>query len=448
LTVDREENEYHIVDRNFSTADFNENQIRMFKRLLRGEGIENKELLKVFNEDIFEHLLEKEIILPYKINNKSVSSRNEAYFFNMRMKDAAQVLKMKKVLVLGCGGLGTHMAWNMVSLGVGTVYLLDYDVVEASNLNRQIYFDISDVGRKKTAVLKEKLQKVNPNVNIIVIDRRITSEVALEQIVFECCPDCIIKALDSPVYITQWVDGVCEKHSIKYVSAIMYGCSQMIGPTYIPGESLNFSDFFQMNVNRDRESGIAPSLGFVMYQMAGEISEEVFKILTNKGKIKYRDKMILHDNVSDHVSVILNRQKYPREDSNYYVKNNALFSLCLIAIYFIGTCLSWNMYVIWIVALSYTVLVPGIIAHDEKEAFKFSFILLFEIIVCNILLLIRNGIENLLGRVDLNVIPILISTLLIVLSVINLVMYLLDYIIYWIKKMIIRKINHDRDIES
>jgi len=68
--------------------------------------------------------------------------------------------------------------------------------------------------------------------------------------------------------------------------------------------------------------------------------------------------------------------------------------------------------------------------------------------VFNILLISRAGLGNLLGNVELNVIPMLVSTLLIFLSVINLVVYLLDYIIYSIKKIIIRKMNDDRIIKS
>lgn len=448
LAVDKEENEYFIIERNFSTVNYNAKQRQMFRRLVGGEGLTEHELRKVFPKELFHSLVEKEILLPYQVNDKTIDSRNESYFYNKNIKDASNVLKTKSVLILGCGGLGTHMAWNMVSLGVGTVYLLDYDIVEASNLNRQIIFDLDDVGKKKTEVLKQKLQKVNPRVNIFSVAKRITSEDVLEEIVKECQPDCIIRALDEPVYITQWVDSVCKKHVVKCVNAVMYGCSQLIGPTYVPEESLSFSDFFQMNVNRDRERGIAPSLGFVMYQMAGEISEEVFKILTNIGRLRYQDKVILHNNVSDSESVIMSRQKYPKEDRDYYIKYNVLFSLFLLLIYYVGSCFMWNQFVIWGVALGYVVLVPGVIAHDDKEAFKFSFVLLLEIMVFNILLISRAGLGNLLGNVELNVIPMLVSTLLIFLSVINLVVYLLDYIIYSIKKIIIRKMNDDRIIKS
>lgn len=448
LAVDKEKNEYFIVERNFSTVNYNAKQRQMFKQLVGGEGFTEHELRKVFPKELFHPLVEQEILLSYKVNDQTIGSRNESYFYNKNIKDASNVIKTKSVLILGCGGLGTHMAWNMVSLGVGTLYLLDYDTVEASNLNRQIIFDVDDVGKKKTEVLKQKLQKVNPKVNILSLDKRITSEDVLEEIVKKCQPDCIIRAIDSPVYITQWVDSVCKEHMVKCVNAVMYGCSQLIGPTYVPEESLSFSDFFQMNVHRDRERGIAPSLGFVMYQMAGEISEEVFKIITNSGRLKYQDKVILHDNVSDNEGIIMNRQKYPKEDGDYYTKYNVLFSLFLLLIYYVGSCFMWNQLVIWGVALGYVVLVSGIIAHDDKEAFKFSFVLLLEIMVFNILLVSQAGLGNLLGDVELNVIPILISTLLIALSVINLVVYLLDYIIYSIKKLIIRKMNDDRNIES
>lgn len=75
-----------------------------------------------------------------------------------------------KVLVIGVGALGTVSSELLVRAGVGNVDLLDNDVVDVVNLQRQSLFDSTDVGRKKVEVAKEKLSLINPDVSINAIN--------------------------------------------------------------------------------------------------------------------------------------------------------------------------------------------------------------------------------------------------------------------------------------
>lgn len=83
--------------------------------------------------------------------------------------------KMKRALIgiAGCGGLGSAVAITLARLGVGSLRLVDYDVVEPSNLNRQQFF-IDQIGRMKTDALAENLKRVNPYVKIESIQTRLT----------------------------------------------------------------------------------------------------------------------------------------------------------------------------------------------------------------------------------------------------------------------------------
>lgn len=89
-------------------------------------------------------------------------------------------LKKSRVLVIGTGGLGAPALQYLVAAGVGEIGIVDFDKVEDSNLQRQVLFNTDDIGRPKTEVAKEKLEKLNPYVTINVHETRLTSENALE----------------------------------------------------------------------------------------------------------------------------------------------------------------------------------------------------------------------------------------------------------------------------
>ncbi len=89
-------------------------------------------------------------------------------------------LKGSSVAVVGVGGLGTPAAVYLTAAGVGKICLIDGDDVEVSNLQRQFLFDEGDVGRKKVEVAKERLQRINPNVEVVAHDSRLDSNNALE----------------------------------------------------------------------------------------------------------------------------------------------------------------------------------------------------------------------------------------------------------------------------
>ena len=89
-------------------------------------------------------------------------------------------LKRSKVLIVGAGGLGTPLGYYLTAVGVGRIGLADADVVEVSNLQRQVIFDTGDVGGQKCLIAVKKLQKLNPEVEILPYPLRLTSRNAAE----------------------------------------------------------------------------------------------------------------------------------------------------------------------------------------------------------------------------------------------------------------------------
>jgi len=91
-------------------------------------------------------------------------------------------LMESKVLVVGAGGLGGPVALYMALAGVGTIGIVDFDVVDLSNLQRQVLHQNADVGKPKVQSARETLNAYNPDVNVIVHETPITSDNAMELI--------------------------------------------------------------------------------------------------------------------------------------------------------------------------------------------------------------------------------------------------------------------------
>src|SRR5258705_1979411 len=94
--------------------------------------------------------------------------------------EGQQKLKAAKVLCIGAGGLGSPLALYLTAAGVGTLGMVDFDVVDYTNLQRQIIHTTADVGRKKLDSAAEKLKAINPYINLRTFDTRLSSANALE----------------------------------------------------------------------------------------------------------------------------------------------------------------------------------------------------------------------------------------------------------------------------
>jgi adenylyltransferase/sulfurtransferase len=94
--------------------------------------------------------------------------------------DGQRKLKASKVLCIGAGGLGSPVAMYLAAAGVGTLGIVDFDVVDFSNLQRQILHGTPDVGRSKLASAKERLHAINPEISIETYETALSSENALD----------------------------------------------------------------------------------------------------------------------------------------------------------------------------------------------------------------------------------------------------------------------------
>ena len=93
---------------------------------------------------------------------------------------AQQKLKAAKVLVVGSGGLGSPVLLYLAAAGIGTIGIVDFDVVDDSNLQRQVLFGVNEIGKPKVEAAKARLQALNPHLEFVLYNTQLTSLNALD----------------------------------------------------------------------------------------------------------------------------------------------------------------------------------------------------------------------------------------------------------------------------
>lgn len=124
-------------------------------------------------------------------------------------------IRNAKVGVAGLGGLGSNVAVSLARSGIGQLLLIDFDIVEPSNLNRQQYF-IKHLGMKKTDALKQILKDINPFITIETMDGYVDESNACD--LFKDV-DVIVEAFDNPISKAVLVNTLLEKNIKKPIVA-------------------------------------------------------------------------------------------------------------------------------------------------------------------------------------------------------------------------------------
>ncbi|NQV40434.1 MAG: ThiF family adenylyltransferase [Nitrosopumilus sp.] len=197
-------------------------------------------------------------------------------------------LKNAKVCVVGTGGLGHPIISRLATMGVGTLRIVDRDVIELSNLHRQMMFDEDDVGQVKVEVAAKKLHKLNSDCKIEALAISVNDYTALE--VVEGC-DVVIDALDS-VNARYALNKACVKFEIPFVTGAAVGTSGQVF-TVLPKKS---ACYYCMFPSLDEDSmptcsieGVHPPILSIVGAI--EVAEAVKIIL---GKTPNLSQRILH----------------------------------------------------------------------------------------------------------------------------------------------------------
>jgi adenylyltransferase/sulfurtransferase len=200
------------------------------------------------------------------------------------------------VLVIGCGGLGCPVLQYLAAVGVGFLGVIDYDLVDISNLQRQILFSTEDTGKPKVSVAKDKLEKYNPYIKIIAFNERLEVSNALDIITqFAIIVDC------TDNFSTRYlVNDTCVILDKPLVSGSIYKFEGQVtvfnylnGPTY---RCLYPNPPQQEIVSNCNETGV---LGTLTGLTGTLMANEVIKIVTGMGNV-LTGKLLTFDLLSTH----------------------------------------------------------------------------------------------------------------------------------------------------
>ncbi len=102
-----------------------------------------------------------------------------------------KALKKARVLIIGLGGLGSPAAIYLAAAGVGSLLVADFDVLEVSNLQRQIAYQSSDIGANKAALIKQRLANLNPQIRVRTVNRKMDqAQLMMELMMVDLVLDC------------------------------------------------------------------------------------------------------------------------------------------------------------------------------------------------------------------------------------------------------------------
>lgn len=194
------------------------------------------------------------------------------------------------ISVFGIGGIGTWIVNGLYQIGIGEIRISDPDVIQESNLNRQLLFNSRDIGKYKVDVIKEKL----PDSRIIPFKKIVSPNEDLEEIVFGS--DFLVNCADSPsvAETSRIIDEYATKNGIPYCVAGGYNMHLgMIGPIIVPGQTATFNDFLEYQKSNDRLSSLEKikdikqtgNLGPIAGAIANIQVMEIFKYLIGKGNL-------------------------------------------------------------------------------------------------------------------------------------------------------------------
>ncbi len=169
--------------------------------------------------------IDERLLEMMKLSNKE-QERYSRHILLSEIGEAGQLkLKQSKVLVIGAGGLGIPVLQYLAAAGIGKVGIVDGDVIELSNLQRQVLYSESEVGQLKAEIAKEKLLQLNPEIEIVSFPVFLSSENAFE--IFSGY-EIIIDGSDN-FPCRYLVNDACVKMSKPFVSGSVFKFGGQVG---------------------------------------------------------------------------------------------------------------------------------------------------------------------------------------------------------------------------
>ena len=212
-----------------------------------------------------------------------------------RFKDA-------KIVVIGCGGIGGETIEMLARMGIGKLTLIDEDVFDFSNLNRQTLASISDLGLDKSEVAKEKVRSINPYVKVTAFHEHV-DQTNIYKVIGNS--NIVIDALDN-VLTRVIVSRAAKEKGIPYIHGAIHGTlGQII--VFMPNNEKTYEEMFNLpsagkklteeiiEALKEVTSGVPPVIGPTPNLIGCLEAFEAYKIITGIGKVTVAPKILTFD---------------------------------------------------------------------------------------------------------------------------------------------------------
>ena len=221
----------------------------------------------------------------------------------MSIVTKSQQTKFKdaKVAVIGCGGIGGSLIEQLARMGIGSINLIDNDVFDFSNLNRQSICGLDTLGKEKSYSAKERVRNINPYVRVKPFNQELNED-NVEEIIEDS--DIVIDAVDNLV-TRVIVSRTANKLGIPYVHGAIHGTMGQVS-VFTP-ETKTYEEMFQLpsidkeldeDVKKDINElshGVTPAIGPNPNIVGCLEAFEAFKLITGIGEVVYSPKLLTFD---------------------------------------------------------------------------------------------------------------------------------------------------------
>lgn len=144
----------------------------------------------------------------------------------LMLKEKIEILQNKTILIIGIGGVGGYVVESLARLGINKLILVDGDIVDITNINRQIIALHSTIGKSKVELFKERIMDINPHCFVNVINKFITREEVNDLITNDI--DYVVDACDT-TEVKKEIIRVCSKKNINFITCM--GTGNKMDPT-------------------------------------------------------------------------------------------------------------------------------------------------------------------------------------------------------------------------
>lgn len=184
--------------------------------------------------------------------------------------DALEKLNNMKIGIAGAGGIGSNIACNLVRTGVRNLKIIDYDLVEDSNLNRQFFF-ADQIGLAKVEALKVNLLRINDSLTIDALSQKITHD-NVRELFLDC--HYVVEAFDTPADKTMLLNSFINSEKMIFSANGMagYGGSENITVRNL-GNNITIAGDFQRDIKNDPP--LAPRVSLVAARISDLIIEKI-----------------------------------------------------------------------------------------------------------------------------------------------------------------------------